>query len=220
MRGGRPHRDRAGVRAQERALPAAARRAVALTQAGLWWERLARGFWPAATLAGLGLAALALGLVAALPAALLPWAGGGWALLVVLALGAGWRGFRAPSPAEAAERVDRRLAGRPLAALGDRMALGGPAADGLWRAHLAQARRAAAAARMVPPDAGLARRDPYALRLAAMTALGMALLRLSPAEVTTPARELSTPAGPTMTCCPSTTSGLGKRLKSPSSIIA
>ena len=60
----------------------------------------------------------------------------------------------------------------PLAALGDRMALGGPAADGLWRAHLAQARQAAAAARMIPPDAGLARRDPYALRLAAIQRAG------------------------------------------------
>src|SRR5574337_296682 len=43
----------------------------------------------------------------------------------------------------------------------------------------------------------------------------MRICRLSPAEVTTPARELSTPEGPTITCCPSTTSGFGKRLKSP-----
>ena len=46
------------------------------------------------------------------------------------------------------------------------------------------------------------------------------ICRLSAAEVMTPVRPPMAPAGPTMTCWPSTTSGLGKRLKSPSSIIA
>jgi hypothetical protein len=46
------------------------------------------------------------------------------------------------------------------------------------------------------------------------------ICRLLPAEVMTPARPPMVPAGPTITCWPSATSGLGKRSKSPSSIIA
>ena len=48
-------------------------------------------------------------------------------------------------------RID--LTGRdvdvPLSALGDRMALGGPEAEGLWRAHVEAARRAAIRAQAV-----------------------------------------------------------------------
>lgn len=158
------------------ALPPRARRAVGLTRVGLWWERLARSFWLAATLAALALAALWLGLVAALPGPALPWVAGLWALFFCATLLAGWRVFRRPTQAEAVARVDSRLAGRPLNALGDRMVLGGPQAAPLWRAHLAQAQATAATARPVAPDAGLVHRDPYALRLIGLTALAMAVL--------------------------------------------
>ena len=60
-----------GPSRQPEGLPPAARRAVGLTLAGMWWERLARAFWVPVTLAMLAAAALALGLVAALPPALL-----------------------------------------------------------------------------------------------------------------------------------------------------
>jgi hypothetical protein len=46
------------------------------------------------------------------------------------------------------------------------------------------------------------------------------ICRLSAAEVITPLRPPIAPAGPTITCWPSTTSGLGKRWNNPSSIIA
>ena len=157
-------------------LPPAARRAAALTLAGLWWERLARSFWAAGTLAALALAALALGVVGALPGAALPWVAGAWVLAFCAAAFAGWRRFRRPTDAEALVRVDQRLPGRPLSALGDRIALVGPGAEALWRAHLAQASAAAAQARPVAPDAGLVTRDPYALRLIGLTALAMALI--------------------------------------------
>ncbi|MFC0810849.1 DUF4175 domain-containing protein [Paracoccus panacisoli] len=165
----------------EPALPRAARRAVALTRAGLWWEALAASFWPPAALAAGPVAALALGVVAGLDAAGVPgWTlaalGGFWALLFAATALAGWLRFRAPRRAEALARVDRRLAGRPLSALGDRMALGGPEAAALWEAHLDRAWAAAAAARPVVPDAGLVRRDPYGLRLMALTALVMAVV--------------------------------------------
>lgn len=158
------------------ALPPAARRAVALTLAGMWWERLARAFWLPVTLAMLAAAALALGLVAAIPVQALGWASVLWGLAFLASLGAGWMRFHRPSRGEALLRVDAAMAGRPLSALGDRMALGGPGAEALWRAHLDAARKAAEAARRAVPDAGLPRRDPFALRLVGLTALAMALL--------------------------------------------
>lgn len=177
-RGAYPARDAApsGAAPSELPLPAPVRRAVALTLAGLWWERLAAAFWAAATWVLLGLAALALGLVALVPPGALGWASALW-LLVLAALALwGWARFRRPSRHDAALRVDRRLAGRPLSVLGDRMALGGPDAAVLWQAHQAAARAAAARARPVAPDAALVRRDPFALRLVALTALAMALI--------------------------------------------
>ncbi|WP_411838397.1 DUF4175 domain-containing protein [Paracoccus sp. ME4] len=149
-------------------------RALRLTRAGMAWERAARAFWPLATILFFGLAALALGAVAAMPDPVLPWTGGVWLAAVVAAAGwGGWR-FRRVPLAEAVERLDRTLPGRPLSALGDRAAIGGEGA--LWRAHQAQMRQAAEAARPVPPDADLARRDPYALRLAGLVAVVMAVI--------------------------------------------
>ena len=46
------------------------------------------------------------------------------------------------------------------------------------------------------------------------------ICRLSAADVIVPVRPATSPAEPTITCWPSTTSGFGKRLNSPSSIIA
>ena len=46
------------------------------------------------------------------------------------------------------------------------------------------------------------------------------ICRLSAAEVMVPVRPATSPAGPTITCWPSTTSGFWKRSNSPSSIIA
>lgn len=149
-------------------------RALRLTRWGMAWERGARAFWPLATLLACGFAALALGLVAALPAPVLPWLAGLWLLAVVAAAILGGLRFRRVRPAEALDRLDRTLPGRPLSALSDRPAIGGEGA--LWQAHLAQMQAAALAARAVRPDADLARRDPYALRLAGALALAMALI--------------------------------------------
>ncbi|WP_405404302.1 DUF4175 domain-containing protein [Paracoccus sp. Ld10] len=149
-------------------------RALRLTGAGMAWERAARVFWPLATLLCFGIAALALGAVTAVPGAVLPWLAGLWLLAVVVAaVRGGWR-FRRVRRAEAVARLDRTLPGRPLTALSDRAAIGGEGP--LWQAHLAQMRDAALAARAVRPDADLARRDPFALRLAGLVALVMALI--------------------------------------------
>lgn len=184
-RGTYPARDAApsGAVPSELPLPAPVRRAVLLTLAGLWWEHLAAGFWAAATWAALGIAALALGLVALVPPGVLGGVSALW-LLVLVALSLwGWARFRRPTRVQAVLRVDRRLPGRPLSVLGDRMALGGPGAEALWQAHQAAARAAAARARPVAPDAALVRRDPLALRLVGLTALAMALIFGGPASV-------------------------------------
>ncbi|WP_243698661.1 DUF4175 domain-containing protein [Paracoccus alkanivorans] len=148
--------------------------ALRLTRWGMLWERAARAFWPLAGLLACLFAAFALGGVGAVPPTILPWlAGGALAALLTAAIRGGLR-YRRVREAEAVERLDRTLSGRPLTALRDRAAIGGEGA--LWQAHLAQMEAEAARARAVRPDADLARRDPFALRLAAMVALVMALL--------------------------------------------
>ncbi|WP_347267162.1 DUF4175 family protein [Paracoccus sp. (in: a-proteobacteria)] len=158
--------------------PFRVRRAVGLTRAGMWWEEIARAFWPAAVVLALAAVALAFGLAEVLP----PHAPFWGAVLVLLVAGLaalrGMRRFRLPQERAARSRVDATLPGRPLTALRDRMALGAgdAGADGLWRAHLRRMRAQALAARPVAPDAGLRWRDPLALRLVGLVALAMALV--------------------------------------------
>jgi uncharacterized protein (TIGR02302 family) len=149
-----------------------------LTWAGLWAERLIRAFWPLWTVLATTIAALAFGvqdhlpLEAAWSAAVLCLAGAGWTLI------RGLRQLRPPSRDEALIRLDAALPGRPIAALADTQAIGAtdPASQAVWRAHLARMAALAAAAQPVPPDLRLARRDPFALRYAALTALIVALV--------------------------------------------
>ena len=149
-----------------------------LTLAGLWAERLTRAFWPLWTVLITTLAALGFGVQDRLPLEAV-WAGlglaalaAGWALIV------GLRGFAVPRRTEALARLDAALPGRPLAALADSQAIGATdrASVAVWQAHLARMAAAAARARAVAPDLRLARRDPYALRYMALTALVVALL--------------------------------------------
>ncbi|MCL7463797.1 TIGR02302 family protein [Phaeovulum sp. NW3] len=160
-------------------------RPIALTRVGMVVERALRAFWPALSLLALTLAALAFGAQDLAGARTVQAAAAVLALGGLASLGWGlWR-FRWPSRAEAVARLDATLPGRPIAALTDRMALGGadPAARALWAAHQARMAARAAAARPVPPAPDLARRDPFALRLSALTALVVALIFGAPARV-------------------------------------
>lgn len=151
---------------------------VRLTRAGMLAERITRGFWPVWTILFLLVAAFAFGLQDRLSTELL-WVGLGgtglgFALLVLRAV----RGFRLPTEAEALERIDARLAGRPIAALTDAQALGknDSGTSAVWQAHLARMAERARAARAVDPDLRVSSRDPFAIRYVAFGALVLALL--------------------------------------------
>ncbi|MDT8857260.1 TIGR02302 family protein [Paracoccaceae bacterium Fryx2] len=162
-------------------LPTALRRLIwplRLTRAGMWAERLTRAFWPLWTVLIALLAALSFGVQDHLPLE------AAWVGLVLASLGAVWalvagfRGFHAPTRTEALARLDAAMPGRPISALTDMQAIGvtDAASRAVWLAHQGRMAARAAAARAVAPDLRLARRDPYALRYLALTALVMALL--------------------------------------------
>ena len=149
-----------------------------LTWAGLWAERVVRGFWPVWSLVLSVFAALILGLHDLLPQQGV-LAGAAIAGLVMLwALVRGLRRFARPTRAEALARLDAALPGRPIATLADHQAIGGedPASRAVWAAHLARMARVAATARPVRPDLRLATRDRFGLRYMALTALITALI--------------------------------------------
>ncbi len=149
-----------------------------LARAGMLAERVLRAFWPFGSLILFAGSAFAFGLPAHLPP--------GWALPIglVIALAAvvllalGLAGFRWPTEDEALARIDTALPGRPLAALGDTLAVGRGRSDTevVWQQHLARMAAVARAARAGWPDLRLSARDPWALRLMAVTAAIAALV--------------------------------------------
>lgn len=149
---------------------------VRLTRAGMLAERITRGFWPVWTILFALVAALAFGAQDVLPLEAL-WGGAVLALAgFVWALVRGALRFRWPTRAEALDRLDATLTGRPIAALSDSLAIGGADAGtaSVWRAHVARMAERARAARPPLPDLRIASRDPFALRYAALLALIMA----------------------------------------------
>ncbi len=163
-----------------RRLRAYLRRRLRLAGIALLWEQLWPAAWPALFVAG---AFAALALSDLLP--LLP----GWAHLLVLAffaaafLAAAVRGARQlhlPARREAERRLEREshLPNRPLEALDDRPAAA-HLSDGqreLWRAHLARMAAPLKNLKVGTPHAGLAKRDPYGLRVIVVLALLLAIL--------------------------------------------
>ena len=149
-----------------------------LTRVGMVSERAVRAFWPLWSILLAVLAALMLGLHESLVLEAV------WGLGVLAILGAGaalWRGikrFRWPSRAEALERLDASLPGRPISAVADIQAIGAgdAASEAVWQAHVARMKARAAAARAPEPDLKLASRDPFALRYAALLVFTVALL--------------------------------------------
>ncbi len=149
-----------------------------LTRAGLFAERAARAFWPVWSIMFATVAAFAFGLAPRLDPV---WLWSGLGLVAVALAGSIARGvlrFRMPTHAEALNRLDRTLPGRPISALLDHPAVGAsdPATQSVWAAHLRRMAARAHSARAPEPDLRLSRHDPFALRYIAATALAMAVL--------------------------------------------
>ncbi len=148
-------------------------RLVVRAKLALAWERV----WPA--LAGLlaclcvFLAVSWLGLWLPLPG---PWRIAGVALFGLAGLVSllPLRHALRPNRAAALARIDRDfgLPHRPAAALADALVnpSGDAATDALWSLHQARLRDLADRLSIAPPSPGLARRDPFALRAAALLA--------------------------------------------------
>ncbi|MDD7970230.1 DUF4175 family protein [Roseinatronobacter sp. HJB301] len=166
-------------------MPPALTRALRGTLAGLWAERLARAFWPFTALLLLVAAGLGFGAQDYLPPL---WASIAAIVLLFALLGAllhgAWR-LQPPFPADAAQRLDQALPGRPLATLGDQQAIGAQDAASVrvWVAH--QARMQARLAHVTPVrgDLRLARFDRFGLRYIALTAFTVSLLFGTPMRV-------------------------------------
>ncbi|SMX45373.1 TIGR02302 family protein [Actibacterium lipolyticum] len=173
-------------RTPEMALKALAR-PLRLTRWGMVAERATRAFWPLWTVLFLILAALAFGLHEELPVEAV-WAGLGLgAIASVWALVSGWRAFHWPKAAEALERLDQTLPGRPITALADTQAIGAgdAASEAVWKAHLGRMAERVQQARAVSPDLRVSARDRYGLRYVAVTLFAAAVLFGSLWRVTT-----------------------------------
>ena len=151
---------------------------LALTRGGMLVERLARAFWPFATVLMVVLAALmleahqitvsrsvALGAVALVGGALLGTFG--WGIYRM----------RWPAGAEAFDRLDRSLSGRPITALGDIQAIGADdgASQRVWRTHVERMADRVASVKAVAPEVRVADKDRFGLRLMAATVLAAAV---------------------------------------------
>ncbi|MDA8747184.1 DUF4175 domain-containing protein [Litoreibacter sp.] len=88
------------------------------------------------------------------------------------------RHFRWVSAADAVDRLDRSMPGRPLTATFDDMAIGADdeASRSVWQAHILRTKKRLAEAKAVEPDLKVADRDPFALRYAALLFFGIAVL--------------------------------------------
>ncbi len=172
-------------------------RPISATRVGLAVERGLRAFWPALTVLALALTALMFRVQDHLSRDLFLALFLSVGLLASILVALGVRRFVWPTRAEAIARLDATLPGRPLSALGDQMALGGndPAANALWRAHLARMAERAAGAKPVGPRPDLAPRDPFALRMTGLTALVVALLFGAPQRMFDPVANPGAPAG-------------------------
>jgi uncharacterized protein (TIGR02302 family) len=156
----------------------ALRRPLGLTRFGMIAEQVVRGLWPLWTVALALFVVLAFGWHIAVGVETF-WIGG-VAFLAAFA-GAIWyaaRHFRWVSEADAIDRLDRSMPGRPLTATFDDMAIGedDDASRAVWEAHIARTKRALKAAKPVEPDLTVSDRDPFALRYAALLFFGVAVM--------------------------------------------
>ncbi|MFZ0693962.1 MAG: TIGR02302 family protein [Alphaproteobacteria bacterium] len=155
------------------------RRRLHLATAALLWETLWPALWPAVLIGGAFLALALFDLLPALPPAfhagvLIAFAITFFAALYRARSEIGWPGRRA-----AERRIEREtgLAHRPLTVLDDRPAEAplSSAQTELWRAHRQRMALALSRLKVGLPEAGLAKRDPFGLRIILVLALVLAV---------------------------------------------
>lgn len=162
----------------ERALMRHINRTLRLTLAGLVVERFVQAFFWFGVLGAFLCAAVLLGVFSNLSVQTGIAVGAVAVASLVVCFGICVSRFRLPSRLDARERVDAALPHRPLQALDDLAATGVGNVDTqeIWQAHQDRMAQRAFAARAIGPYVRLSARDPFALRLLAMTALIMGLL--------------------------------------------
>jgi|TARA_R110002012_G_scaffold11890_13_gene53246 uncharacterized protein (TIGR02302 family) len=149
-----------------------------LTWAGMWAEALVQALWPLVGVILVVLAALILGLHDLVAVEVVYATAAAVLITFIGALGyAAWY-FKVPRQIDALARLDASLPGRPIQALMDAQAIGAgdPASMAVWQAHQQRMSDRAAAARAVPADLRVSRRDPFALRYVAMLFFATALV--------------------------------------------
>lgn len=156
----------------------ALRRPLGLTRFGMLAEQAVRGLWPLWSVALAMFVVLAFGWHTSVSVEVF-WIGG-LAFLTAFA-GSMWyaaRHFRWVSEADAIDRLDRSMPGRPLTATFDDMAIGSDdaASRAVWEAHIARTKRVLDGAKPVEPDLKVSARDPFALRYAALLFFGIAVM--------------------------------------------
>ena len=151
---------------------------VSASRAALALETFARSFWPALVAILFGLAVWLWGLHAFIPIEILPAVKGAYALGLLYLIWSGAKRFAWPTQAQATERLDLGLNGRPLSSLSDELALGAgnQEAEHIWALHLQKMAEKAKNAKVAKPDLALAGQDRWAIRLVALLAVGMAAL--------------------------------------------
>ncbi len=137
---------------------------------GLAAERLVRAFWPLWTVILLVWALLASGILRDAPLEL-SWLSGVAALSGVIgAMYYAIKSFQMPSWAEALDRIDRAMVGRPISAALDDQAIGttDAASQAVWDAHQTRMTARLAQAKSVSGDLRVSDRDGYGLRYIAL----------------------------------------------------
>ena len=141
-----------------------------LARSALAWEYLWPALWPAVGIAGLFLALALFDFFAQMPGWLHVILLAVFAIFFVRALVQAIRQFDWPDPHDGRRRLERAsgLDHRPLTAVNDSQATGtdDQSSAELWRAHQARMEALSQNLRTGIPEPGLARRDPWALRLA------------------------------------------------------
>jgi uncharacterized protein (TIGR02302 family) len=143
-------------------------RRLRLAGAALVWERLWPALWPALGILGVCVALALFDVPARLPGAIHALLLVVAAALLAAALVPVIRHFRLPDRNAGRRRIEQAsgLSHRPLTALDDRLSGGDPATAALWQAHRERAAAQLRGLRVGWPQAGLVRRDPFALRAA------------------------------------------------------